>query len=142
MGKGHNADDLRERVVAHFRNRCSYCLAPQHLVYGLLELEHIKPTAKGGGENEQNLCLACRLCNNFKGVQTHGLDPVTGLRTRLFHSRKQRWSRHFAWSDDGTHILGRTPYGRATVLALRLNNLTAVTVRRQWTSVGWHPPKN
>jgi 5-methylcytosine-specific restriction endonuclease McrA len=84
MGNGNKPDDLRGRVVAHFLNRCSYCLAPQHLVYGLLEMEHIKPTAKGGGENETNLCLACRLCNNFKGVQTHGLDPVTGLRTRLF----------------------------------------------------------
>ena len=35
---------------------------------------------------------------------------------RLFDPRRQRWSEHFAWSDDGTRVIGRTPCGRATVL--------------------------
>jgi hypothetical protein len=39
-------------------------------------------------------------------------------------------------------ILGKTPCGRATIEALQLNNDTAVEVRREWVSVGWHPPKD
>jgi hypothetical protein len=107
---------------------------------GLLEIEHIVPTARGGSDAEDNLWLACRMCNNFKGTQTHGRDPVTGRRIRLFNPRRQQWSKHFMWSTDGVHIVGRTACGRATVVALQLNNIIAVMVRREWVSAGWHPP--
>jgi hypothetical protein len=80
------------------------------------------------------------MCNNFKGTQTHALDPLTGRRVRLFNPRTQRWSRHFHWSADGTQIIGRTATGRATVVALQLNNVIAVMVRRAWVSAGWHLP--
>jgi hypothetical protein len=45
------------------------------------------------------------------------------------------------WSADGLQIVGRTPTGRATVAALQLNNVIAVTVRRSWIAAGWHPPQ-
>ena len=64
--------------------------------------------------------------HNFKGTQTDALDPETGQRVPLFDPRRQRWSEHFAWSEDGTRVLGQTPCGRATVLALQLNHLIAV----------------
>ena len=73
--------------------------------------------------------------------RAHGRDPLTGRRIRLFHPRRQRWGRHFQWNSDGTMILGRTATGRTTVVALNLNNLVAVTVRRNWVSAGWHPPR-
>jgi hypothetical protein len=44
------------------------------------------------------------------------------------------------WRQDGVVILGRTATGRATVVGLSLNTLVAVTVRRTWVMVGWHPP--
>ncbi|WP_202803614.1 hypothetical protein [Spirulina subsalsa] len=59
----------------------------------------------------------------------------------LFNPRQNQWSEHFTWSKNGTEIIGLTPCGRATVLALNLNNPIAVTVRKQWVSAGWHPPK-
>jgi hypothetical protein len=46
------------------------------------------------------------------------------------------------WSDDGTRIIGRTASRRATVVALQLNNMIAVMVRRNWVAAGWHPPRN
>jgi hypothetical protein len=58
----------------------------------------------------------------------------------LFNPRRQSWSEHFVWSDDGTRILGKTPIGRATIVALQLNNLISVVVRRHWVAAGWHPP--
>ena len=70
----------------------------------------------------------------------HGPDPTTGEPTRLFNPRHQRWKEHFAWSEDGLQILGLTACGGATVAALQINNVIAVTVRRAWIAAGWHPP--
>jgi hypothetical protein len=136
------SEEVRARVRAQAGDRCGYCLSPQRLVLGWLEIEHLIPTAKGGSDDETNLWLGCRLCNNAKRVQTDGLDPETDQNIALFNPRRQSWSEHFAWSKDGTRILGQTPCGRATVLSLRLNNLIAVTVRREWVAAGWHPPKD
>ena len=133
-------ETVRTRLRARARNRCGYCQSQQQYVLGPLEIEHIIPTARGGTDAEENLWLACRLCNAFKGTQTHGRDPMTGRRIRLFNPRLQRWSRHFLWSEDGTHIIGRTACGRATVVALQMNHLMAVMVRREWVAAGWHPP--
>jgi 5-methylcytosine-specific restriction endonuclease McrA len=128
---------VRERA----QHRGGYCRSPQKYVFGKLEIEHIIPKAAGGTDDEDNLWLACRLCNGFKAAQTHADDPPAGKRIRLFDPRKQRWQRHFKWSDDGTRAIGRTVCGRATVAALQLNNVIAVMVRREWVAAGWHPPK-
>ena len=71
----------------------------------------------------------------------HAIDPLTGEEVALFNPRTQSWPDHFGWSDDGTQIIGLTPIGRATVVALRLNNEFIVPARRQWAIAGWHPPK-
>jgi hypothetical protein len=96
--------------------------------------------ACGGSNDEANLWLACALCNRGKRDQTHGQDPVTGRRVRLFNPRRQQWKRHVQWSADGTEIIGRTVCGRATVAALHLNSDLAVLVRTNWIKAGWHPP--
>jgi hypothetical protein len=108
---------------------------------GQLEVEHIIPAAAGGSNDESNLWLACRLCNCFKAHHTSHVDPTSGQEVLLFHPRSQKWNEHFQWSADGTRILGTTACGRATVEALRLNNLVATTVRRYWVEAGWHPPE-
>jgi hypothetical protein len=137
---GPLSETLRMHVRAVAANRCGYCLTHQAYVPWTLEIDHIVPRTKGGSDDEANLWLACRSCNLFKSNQTHGTDPVTGRRVRLFNPRQQRWRRHFRWSQDGVFIIGHTATGRATVVALHLNNLVAVTVRRNWVAAGWHPP--
>jgi hypothetical protein len=132
---------VRQRVRQAAGNRCGYCLSRQEYVLGVLEIEHIIPAMRGGGDDEANLWLSCRLCNLYKGAQTHGRDPVTGRAIRLFSPRRQSWWRHFAWSADGLRVVGRTATGRATVIALQLNNTLAVAVRRNWIAAGWHPPQ-
>ena len=122
------SEDVRARVRIAAGDRCGYCRSPQHLVLGPLEVEHIIPSGRGGSDGETNVWLAGRMCNNFKGVQTHELDPVSGRRVRLFNPRRQRWSRHFIWSADGTQIQGRTASGRATVAALQLKNVRSYAV--------------
>lgn len=131
---------VRARVRAAAHNRCGYCQSSQRYVLGLLEIDHILPKARGGTDAEENLWLACRLCNSFKGTQIRARDPQTGRWVHLFDPRRQRWSRHFQWREDGTRIIGRTSCGRATVIALQLNHVIAVMVRREWVAAGWHPP--
>jgi hypothetical protein len=140
VSDGHISAEVRRRVRAHAGDRCGYCLSPQRLVLGWLEVEHIIPSARGGSDDEVNLWLSCRMCNGYKGAQADGLDPETGLRVLLFDPRRQRWADHFVWNEEGTQIIGRTACGRATVVALQLNNVIAVMVRREWVSAGWHPP--
>ena len=142
MTKARIPERVRGRIRREAGTRCGYCLSPQHLVLGRLEIDHIIPLAVGGSDNPDNLWLSCRLCNGFKGAQTDCLDPETGRRVRLFDPRRQRWTDHFVWSGDGTRILGMTPCGRATVIALQLNTVIAVLVRHEWVAAGWHPPAN
>lgn len=132
----------RERICQQARDRCGYCQSQQKYVLGKLEIEHIIPVAKGGTDNDENLWLACRLCNAYKGIQTQGIDPLTGREVALFNPRQQVWHEHFAWSKEGTAILGLTACGRATTIALQLNNEIAMTVRGHWQQAGWHPPQD
>lgn len=142
MSPGRVSAAVRVRVRVQAGNRCGYCQSPQQYVLGPLEIDHIIPQARGGTDEEENLWLACRMCNGFKGTQTHAHDPLTGRRVRLFNPRRQRWLRHFLWSEGGTHIIGRTACGRATVVALQLNHMIAIMVRREWGAAGWYPPED
>lgn len=141
MSRSRIPVEVRERVRHVAADRCGYCLSSQELVLGRLQLDHIIPIAKGGTDDEDNLWLACSLCNSYKGIQTTGVDPLTNAIVSLFNPRQQTWSGHFHWPEDGAQIDGLTPCGRATVIALQLNNVLAVTVRRGWIQAGWHPPK-
>ncbi|MBD2438463.1 HNH endonuclease [Nostoc sp. FACHB-110] len=134
------SEEIRARIRTQANNQCGYCLSLQKYVLGILEIEHIIPKAVGGSDDEENLWLACRLCNSYKGIQTDARDPVTNHKVKLFNPRQQKWFDHFTWTKNGTQITGLTPCGRATVLALPLNNPYAVTVRQAWVSAGWHPP--
>jgi len=133
---------LREKVRQQAGNRCGYCLAKQQLVLWALEIDHIIPVAEGGSDDEENLWLACRACNNAKRTKTEGLDPLTGRSVPLFNPRKQVWQEHFRWSISGVEIVGLTLIGRATVAVLDLNNVISAMVRRNWVTAGWHPPKD
>jgi 5-methylcytosine-specific restriction endonuclease McrA len=106
------SETVKTRVRDAAKNRCGYCQSQQQYVMGILEIEHILPTAIGGDNNEQNLWLSCRLCNSYKGIQTKGNDPISDRSVQLFNQRTQRWSKHFTWSEEGVYILGLTPSGR------------------------------
>jgi hypothetical protein len=131
---------LRLLVIQQAGNRCGYCLAEQELLYAPLEFEHLQPRSRGGLTTQENLWLACRMCNGFKSDQTEYVDPDSRQVVRLFDPRRDDWWSHFRWSDDGAEIIGISPTGRATVIALQLYTLEHMKTRRRWVSVGWHPP--
>ena len=104
-----------------------------------LEVEHIIPTSRGGTNRHENLALACRSCNIYKGDALQGTDPDTHQSAPLFHPRRDRWSGHFTVDLETGAICGLTPTGRATVLALRMNRPMQTAARKQWMRLGVFP---
>jgi hypothetical protein len=101
----------------------------------------------GGSNNEDNLALACRRCNEIRYNFTTGIDPITQAKMPLFNPRQQQWSEHFIWSADALRLIGVTAIGRATCNRLDLNDDRREepfiqNVRRQWLAAGLHPSIN
>jgi hypothetical protein len=132
--------DLRDRLLAADDRRCAYCQTTEANTGQPMTVDHIIPQALGGETAFDNLCLSCRRCNEFKGSAVRAQDPLTGESVALFHPRRQAWTDHFQWDESGALIVGLTAVGRATVVAVNLNNPTIVDARRRWIGVGWHPP--
>lgn len=130
---------LRRQVIEESNYRCEYCKTPSRLTGTPLVMEHILPRSLGGSDDRSNLATSCYRCNEFKGAKTDAIDPETGQLAPLFHPRRQVWTEQFTWVNGGTHLIGVTPTGRATVIALRLNNENQVEARSIWIDFGWHP---
>lgn len=118
-------------LAALVRNRaqsiCEYCRLPQVFSAIPFEIDHIIAQKHGGPTQEENLALSCFYCNSRKGPNIAGVDPASGRIVRLYHPRKDRWSRHFEWA--GAVLQGKTATGRATIVVLSMNDPDAVAVR-------------
>lgn len=113
---------LKTQIEKCDRARCCYCLTSEANSGIPMTYDHILPCSKGGTTTFENLCLACRTCNEYKSDSTEAEDPLTGETVPLFNPRTQKWIDHFTWSLDSTRVEGLTPTGRATIAALRMNN--------------------
>ena len=133
---------LHQRVAETARYRCGYCLTSQRIIGPLLETDHIVPEAHGGTNDEDNLWLACPMCNSHKADRQEAVDPESMATVGLFNPRADSWGEHFEWIEEGTVIRGKTPKGRATVVALEMNHPDVVAARRLWVIAGWHPPSD
>ncbi|MGH2347322.1 MAG: HNH endonuclease [Chloroflexota bacterium] len=133
--------ELHRQVLEDAGHRCDFCQSDEALTGIPLSLEHLLPLAAGGLTVRENLWRSCRPCNELKGVQTHAVDPEMDEAVPLFNPRTQTWSEHFRWSEDGTEMVGLTPIGRATIVALHLNRPMLVSARHRWVLVGCHPPR-
>jgi HNH endonuclease len=134
-------DSLRQQVIEQAKYRCEYCRTFSRLTGMPLVMEHILPKSMGGPDLRENLAASCYRCNEFKGVKTHAIDPETGQLVPLFNPRQQTWAEHFTWVNGGTHVAGITPTGRASAIALRLNNDYMTEARALWMENNWHPPE-
>lgn len=134
--------ELRERVRAAARYRCGYCLCAEVFTGSPMQIDHLIPESVGGLTEEDNLWLACTLCNLHRGNRTAAVDPETGAVVRLFDPRHQAWTDHFRWSEAGELVIGLTATGRATVDALQLNRAVRVDARCNWVIARWHPPRD
>lgn len=64
--RGRVSNKLRFRIYERDGYRCRYCGASENQVD--LEIDHIKPIAKGGKSVESNLQTLCKRCNKEKGA--------------------------------------------------------------------------
>ncbi len=112
--------ETRQRIVDRAGNRCEYCRLPQSAVDLTFHVEHIFAKQHGGGDEEENLALACDRCNHQKGPNLSSIDRQTQTVVLLFHPRRDHWDKHFQFQ--GADIFGLTPTGRATVELLRMNS--------------------
>jgi hypothetical protein len=118
---------LRETVRQRAAGRCEYCHLPQEFSDLLFHIEHIVPRQHCDDDTAENLALACPACNLVKGPNLTGIDPLTKKVTTLFHPRRDKWNEHFGY--EGTHLVGKTSTGRATVSLLRMNDAHRLRVR-------------
>jgi hypothetical protein len=93
-----------------------------------LEVEHIIARKHHGPTDEENLCLACIACNQYKGSNIAGIDPKSRLLVRLYHPRNDRWDDHFRWQNE--ILVGLTDIGRATIDVLKINGVDRVHWRQ------------
>ncbi len=142
MSQSYVPAALRRKVAAQARYRCGYCKTSETIAGTPMEIEHFVPESRGGSTTEDNLWLACSLCNRHKSHRTTAEDPASGQTVALFNPRLQTWHEHFSWVDTGTRIAGLTATGRATVQALDLNRPVLMRARLRWVEAGWHPPQD
>jgi hypothetical protein len=96
------ADDLRARIEEADGGHCRYCLTSE-LNSGIpLTYDHLEPRSKGGTTSFENVCRACRPCNEFKSDATHAVDPLTGQGDRRRAPHEPPGDRH------GARSLGRS----------------------------------
>ncbi len=116
-------------------NRCEYCrLRQQDEEENPFHTEHIIAKQHAGSDDLENLSLACSQCNAIKGPNLSSIDPDTGLLTRLFHPRQDRWEDHFR--RDGAYLLGLTDVGRTTAWLLRFNDADNLRQRELLLELG------
>ncbi|NMG20737.1 HNH endonuclease [Brasilonema bromeliae] len=132
--------ELQRRIRNHFADCCAYCRTAESLTVSTFEFEHIIPRSAEGETIFENLCLSCPSCNRYKASRQTAIDTITQQEVPLFHPQQQLWTEHFTWSEDGTEIIGLTPVGRATILALKMNRPQLTRVRKMWVKMEEHPP--
>lgn len=87
----------RENVFHRDKFRCQYCGIT--FPTSQLTIDHIIPKGVGGKSNWNNVCAACKPCNNFKAMRTpeqagmklihkpvkpNWLSPMTNMRGRAY----------------------------------------------------------
>lgn len=128
---------LGQLVRQRANDACEYCRVRQAVEAAPLQIDHIIAQKHGGTTEPENLAMACLTCNLYKGPNIAGLDPDTGLLSRLFHPRRDVWHEHFSWS--GGVLLGLTPVARTTIAVLAINEPSRLALRESLAAEGRFP---
>lgn len=138
MPRPHIPNALRRLVIERAHECCEYCLVHQDDRPESHQIDHLIALKHGGQTVNENLALACAICNHYKGSDLASIDPVERVIVALFNPRRQNWDDHFQLS--GVQIVGLTPAGRATVELLRLNEDERLITRQALMGARRYPP--
>jgi hypothetical protein len=124
--------DATTRALVRRRagQRCEYCRLPQDAgPFFAFHVEHVRAKQHHGGDEAENLALACPDCNRHKGPNLSAVDPITGMVVAVFNPRTDPWDEHFALV--AAEIVGLTPTGRATAQLLNMNEEPRLEMRAE-----------
>lgn len=127
-------DPLRNFVRSRARFRCEYCRISEALSIDLFHVDHIRAIQHRGVTQPENLALACKDCNGYKGPNIGGYYRDESTILRLFHPRKDSWHKHFAIH--GGSIVHKSRIGWVTMELLRFNDPQRVSIRRAMLELG------
>lgn len=128
MSKTYISAALRRLVRDRANYACEYCLIPEMAVLVPHEVDHVIAEKHGGQTDENNLALACTICNKYKGSDLASIDPSNGEIVRLYQPRHDRWCNHFQLKEG--EIIPLNAIGRVTVRLLQMNRPERVEERR------------
>lgn len=75
---------VREMVRQRAGDRCQYCRIPQYAIPDVrFHVEHVVAVQHGGGDDPENLALACDRCNYYKGTEPRRVQLRITLRLDL-----------------------------------------------------------
>lgn len=134
MSKTYVPAQLRRRIVERANSCCEYCLRPELFSLSVHEVDHVIAEKHGGTTTEDNLALACKLCNTFKGSDIASIDPETDEITPLYNPRRDRWSEHFQLKE--AELIPLTDRSRTTIRLLQLNRNQILKERALWLASG------
>jgi len=100
---------LRALVRDRAKGLCEYCLLHEDDAWLPHEPDHIIAVKHRGRTHEANLAWTCLACNRHKGTDLASIDEATARIVRLFHPRRDRWTRHFRLQ--GLTSLDERPWG-------------------------------
>lgn len=134
------SESTQNQVRQRAKFLCEYCHASEQWQYVSFTVDHVIPLTKGGANSIDNLALACFHCNRQKSDKLKSFDEKSLSEVPLFNPRTDSWQEHFFWSTDTLLIIGLTPTGRATVVALAFNRARIINIRTADREIGRHPP--
>ena len=109
-----------ELIRQRFHKACGYCGVTETDVGSELTIDHYRPLAKGGGEDENNLIYACMKCNQFKGDFWPD-DEQIEQETRILHPFLDDLSAHLVVNVQTGYLEPITKAGKFHIGLLRLN---------------------
>jgi len=120
---------IRALVIYRAGGRCEYChIRNAELPHLHFHIEHVIVKQHLGGDEPENLALACDRCNFYKGTNLSAVDPVSREVVSLYNPRIQSWEDHFELVEH--QVVGLAEIGRATSRLLNMNAENRVQLRR------------
>ena len=77
-GYGTQWDKTRKRILERDRYLCQPCKRAS-MVVAASQVDHIKPKAKGGTDDDGNLEAICKTCHDIKTIKDAGGRPKQAI---------------------------------------------------------------
>ena len=86
-GVSHGGYACDTGLGARAADRCEHCHVDEQWQFVRSTIDHVVPRSDAGGDEVDNLALACRNCNERRGNRSEAVDPQTGETVALFDPR-------------------------------------------------------